>query len=66
MKNLGTLEMATSDKSSGRREHTYENQSEFRKLRPLLMWVSATFLYCYQFFLRSSPNVMEDILREEF
>ena len=35
-------------------------------LKPLLMWISATFLYCYQFFLRSSPNVMEDVLRQEF
>lgn len=35
-------------------------------LKPLFMWGSATFLYCYQFFLRTSPNVMEDVLREEF
>ena len=35
-------------------------------VKPLLMWVSATFLYCYQFFLRTSPSVMEDVLREEF
>ncbi|MBS0186293.1 MAG: MFS transporter [Proteobacteria bacterium] len=35
-------------------------------IKPLIMWFSATFLYCYQFFLRTSPSVMEDVLRQEF
>ncbi len=34
--------------------------------KPLFMWLSATFLYCYQFFLRSSPNVMVDDLMHDF
>ena len=63
----GNLKSTMTQKNMSFKES--ENLRHFIKsqgIKPLMMWFSATFLYCYQFFLRTSPSVMEDVLRQEF